>query len=90
VAEDEEYIEDYDDLSILEESEEFEQSNDTLNESGEVGDSSYEQTREACIITNFLKASLIVSGGEGFLNLNLPDSLPEEQSTLIMWQQNTT
>ena len=39
---------------------------------------------------HIFQASLIVSGGEGFINLNNPDALPQEQSTLIMWQQNTT
>ncbi|KAF6024966.1 hypothetical protein EB796_016726 [Bugula neritina] len=96
VAEDDEYIFD-EDLSPLEEAEDFDYSSfgddriSTISEGEEDSASSVSEDsvekKEALVFTNFLKASLIVSGGEGLIHMHNEIEASDE-STLIMWQQN--
>ena len=38
----------------------------------------------------YTQAALVVSGGDGFLDLNNPRELLSEEGSLIVWQQNHT
>ncbi|XP_067946272.1 rho guanine nucleotide exchange factor 10-like isoform X2 [Watersipora subatra] len=81
VAEDEELIEESDEFEDSFEEKEEENPHNAAKDA--------EENEEALVVTNFLKASLIISGGEGLHNIHEPTS-DLTNSTVIMWQQNQT